>query len=73
MSSSDWDTYFANTDSTHCGINECILYESDCSTVMTSPISMGASTPWDVTALKNIAAGYTLSLCVSCTNGYDIV
>jgi hypothetical protein len=34
---------------------------------------MGSASPYDVTALKNVLAGYTLTMCVSCTNGAQTV
>jgi hypothetical protein len=36
---------------------------------MNDPVNMGDSSPWDMTAEKDRAAGYSQSLCVSCTNG----
>jgi hypothetical protein len=53
MSSTDWNTYFANTDTTHCGITSCSLSESGSSSSLTTPISIGSSSPFDVTALKS--------------------
>ena len=73
MSSTDWDTYFANSDSTNCGITSCSLFENGSSTALTTPISIGSSTPFDVTALKSDIAGYSLTISIQCTNGAQIV
>jgi hypothetical protein len=59
-----WSTYFSNTDSANCPITACALYESGCSTALTSPVSIASSSPWLVTAEKGIVAGYTQSMCV---------
>jgi hypothetical protein len=53
MSSTDWNTYFSNSDSTNCGITSCSIFETSSSTSLTTPISIGSSTPFDVTALKS--------------------
>jgi hypothetical protein len=73
MSSSDWDSYLTNSDTSNCPITTCSLFEAGCSTLLSSPVSMEASTPWDVTALTNFPAGYTQSMCVECTNGAQTV
>ena len=73
MSSTSWDSYFSNTDSTNCPVTSCTLYESDCTTVLSSPVSIGSSTPWDITALRNTLAGYSQTMCISCTNGAQTV
>jgi len=70
---SDWDSYFSNTETSDCPITGCTLYESDCSTVMSSPISIGVSSPWDIFANIAIPAGYSETLCVECTNGSQTV
>ena len=59
MSSTDWDTYFANTASSNCPITSCSLFEAGCSTALTSPVSIGSTSPFNVIALKSDAAGYT--------------
>jgi hypothetical protein len=69
----DWNTYFGNTDTNNCGITSCTLYESDCSTALSNPVSMAGVSPFDVTALKNVLAGYSQTMCVSCTNGAQTV
>jgi hypothetical protein len=68
-----WDSYFSNTDTTNCPITSCTLYESGCSTALSSPVSIGGSSPWDVTALLNQMNGYSQSMCVSCTNGAQTI
>jgi hypothetical protein len=68
-----WDNYFSNTDSTNCPITSCILYESGCSLILSTPISIGGLSPWDITALKNVLGGYSKTICISCTNGAQTV
>jgi hypothetical protein len=69
MISSDLDTYFANTDTVNNGITGCTLYENDCSIEMIDPISIDSSTPFDVTARRDIPEGYSETICIECTNG----
>jgi hypothetical protein len=54
-----WNTYFSNIDSTNCPITSCSLFESDCTTSLSSPVSMESSSPWSVTAMKNEVSGYS--------------
>jgi hypothetical protein len=68
-----WNVFFSNSDTTNCPITSCSLYESGCSTEMNDPVNMGDSTPWDMTAEKDRTAGYSQSLCVSCTNGAQTI
>jgi hypothetical protein len=63
------DVHFGNTDTTCCPITSCLLYENDCITPMSSPVSMEGTSPWGIEALKDLSAGYTQTLCVKCSNG----
>jgi hypothetical protein len=72
LDSSGWDYsygYFSNSMSSDCPITSCSLYDSDCSTPRSTDISMDSSSPWDVHADRTVLAGYSYTICVSCTNG----
>jgi hypothetical protein len=73
MTSSKWGTYFSNSNPNFCGISQCSLYEDDCTTAMSDPISMDSSSPWDMKARKDIDAGYTQIICIECSNGVQRV
>jgi hypothetical protein len=64
-----------NTDTTNCGISSCTIYDSDCSSVITdaTKITLGSTDPWDAMAVRNEASGYTISICVECTNTIQTV
>ena len=72
-SSTQWDNYFSNTDSTNCAISSCTLYDTGCVTERSTNVWMESSSPWDVIADRNDLTGYDLTLCVSCTNGVQTV
>jgi hypothetical protein len=59
MTLSDWNNYFSNSNPDHCSITECFLYENDCLTLLSDPISVAVTTPWDLTARRDVSAGYT--------------
>jgi hypothetical protein len=70
-----------------CGITSCIFYAAGCSIAYSTAyplgrVSVAATGTFAITALRNINAGYTETLCFSCTNAglgtitvdnYDIV
>jgi hypothetical protein len=68
----DFYTYFSNTDPSNCPITLCSLYENDCTTTTSSPLTMGGSDPWSIEADNTVTAGYTQTFCVKCTIGDDI-
>ena len=69
----DWDSAFGNTDVTNCAITSCSLYDNDCSTPLSSSdiYFSGSLSSGDlfVYAKRNVEAGYSLTICVVCSNG----
>jgi hypothetical protein len=74
----DMDTFFTNTDTINCAISSCTMYGSDCSTAYATAypltyLSMASSTPWGITATKNINVGWAETICMACTNAIQPV
>jgi hypothetical protein len=67
---STMDTLFTNTDTDNCPITSCTLYDAgSCGTGTFSgaaDITIGSTAPFEITASKGVAAGYTYNICVQC-------
>ena len=69
----DWSNFFKTTDATNCPASSCALYDSSCQTPLASSsennkdnIIMTSTSPWQLSALNNVAAGYDVSVCIKC-------
>ena len=66
----DYTNAFTNSESTDCPITSCSMKAQNCiSAYVPGQLAMGASTPWALTANKNVFGGYTETVCLECTNG----
>ena len=58
----DYTDWITETNQASCGILQCVLFESDCSTALPAPfssiITVGSSTPWAVTISQTENQGY---------------
>jgi hypothetical protein len=73
-----WTDFFQNSDTTNCPVTACTLYASPCPTAYATTYSSGKQlmsgiSPWGITANKNILAGWTETVCISCTNGAQTI
>ena len=70
-----WDALFSNTDTSNCPITSCSIADSgNCGGTLTgTEVSLGSSSPWDVSMLVDDPVGYTKTICVQCVNADDSV
>jgi hypothetical protein len=71
VSSGGYTSFFKTTDATDCPITSCTLYtvsSGACTTTAFSAteLSMDASSPWAIKAVKNVPAGFIHDVCISC-------
>ena len=70
----DWSSFFQNSNPSLCPLVRCKLKISDCSSDSTNTdVTMSSSSPFTITAKRNVAAGYSVTLCVRCNNGVDYI
>ena len=70
--STSWSNFFQTSDSTNCPITSCSLSLRGCTGSPTYS-SMSSSSPFGITSQRNVQAGYTEQLCVTCTNLQDSI
>ena len=68
---SNLDDFFYNSDEINCPLTTCTLSDAgSCGTGTfsgSSHISMLSSSPWTITAKRDVVAGYTYSVCLQCS------
>ena len=65
----DWDTFFDNADTTNCAVTSCTLKIQGCGAAYTpGNQAVAGTTPFGITATKNVNGGYIETVCVSCSN-----
>jgi hypothetical protein len=71
ISVGDWSTFFENPGLDNCVMSSCDVYDnSDCLTAYApGELSTGSSSPFTITANRNIDGGWTETVCVKCSNG----
>ena len=73
----DWTNIIANSEtSPTCDPTSCELRSSDCSQLYSTVYPMGrltiaSSSPWAITSVRNVVAGWVETVCLQCTNTYD--
>lgn len=74
----NWQTFVMSIVSPSCDPTSCTLFANGCvnsyaSVYPTGKITMAATSPWTITALRNFQTEWRETVCISCTNGLDVV
>jgi hypothetical protein len=68
---SRWSQIFQNSEPLLClTVRECRIYKEDCSTDLSleTNIKIGTSSPWPVSYVQNVKAGWIETFCYQCWN-----
>jgi len=72
-----FSTFFKQKDETNCPVKSCTLLKAGCQSPhsaagMGENIAMAETSPWTITIMDNVLAGYTpQKMCIMCDNEYQ--
>jgi len=65
---------FEETPGYNCPVTSCTLKAPGCgSSYVAGRLSIGVSSPFDISGANGVTAGWTETACVECSNGVDVV
>lgn len=63
-------TYFVNKNTKKCPVTECEVRDSSCKVPLTD-ITAGQKSPFSLSAMTNVTAGYNQQICLICKNKHE--